>query len=194
MSKSLTELKAGFATFKANYTEKMHQLAGGQSPTTMIVSCADSRVDPAIILQCDPGDLFITRNVANIVPPYEADARHHGTSAALEFGICYLNIKHLIIWGHSNCGGINAYLNPDQLDHDDFLTSWVDVLTDDIRSDDVDCCAKKSLLNSRKNAMTFPWIKERVQSGALKVDLFFFDIEKAALEVYEQEQGEFILI
>src|SRR5580704_16823482 len=69
----------------------------GQQPQIMVVSCCDSRVDPAVILQCDPGDLFVVRNVANIIPPYEKDEAHHGTSAALEFGICFLNVEHLIL-------------------------------------------------------------------------------------------------
>ena len=81
-----------------------HLALRGQNPETMVVACCDSRVDPSLILQCDPGDLFVARNVANIIPPYECDEKHHGTSAALEFGICYLHVKHLIIFGHSQCG------------------------------------------------------------------------------------------
>ena len=94
----------GYQAFREKYAHGdnsvMRSLANeGQQPEVMIVSCCDSRVDPALILQCEPGDLFIVRNVANIVPPYEKDEAHHGTSAALEFGICYLNVKHLIIVG-----------------------------------------------------------------------------------------------
>ena len=82
----------------------------GQKPHAMVVSCCDSRVDPALILQCEPGDLFVVRNVANIIPPFEKDEAHHGTSAALEFGIRFLNVQHLILLGHSQCGGIQALL------------------------------------------------------------------------------------
>lgn len=110
MPKSLKELVKGYQSFREKYAEGdndfMKNLSEkGQSPETIVVACCDSRVDPALLLQCDPGDLFIVRNVANIVPPYEQDALHHGTSAALEFGICYLKAKNLVILGHSQCGG-----------------------------------------------------------------------------------------
>lgn len=198
MSKNLEELTVGYAVFREKYKKNapnlMPALAVAQSPKTMVISCCDSRVDPAMILQCDPGDLFVARNVANIVPPYEADAKHHGTSAAMEFAICYLNIEHLVIWGHSQCGGIYAFMDPSQLKQDDFLSKWVEVLNDDIRCDHVDDTAKKSLINSKKNCLTFPWIKERVDQGKLSIDLFFFDIESVNLEVYDAQADEFRLL
>ena len=198
MSKNLEELTVGYAVFREKYKKNapnlMPALAVAQSPKTMVISCCDSRVDPAMILQCDPGDLFVARNVANIVPPYEADAKHHGTSAAMEFAICYLNIEHLVIWGHSQCGGIYDFMDPSQLKQDDFLSKWVEVLNDDIRCDHVDDTAKKSLINSKKNCLTFPWIKERVDQGKLSIDLFFFDIESVNLEVYDAQADEFRLL
>src|SRR5271168_1065373 len=100
----------------------------GQQPQVMMVACCDSRVDPALILQCDPGDLFVVRNVANIVPPYEKDTVHHGTSAALEFGVCFLDVKHLILFGHSQCGGIDALINSDNVGKNDFITDWVNII------------------------------------------------------------------
>ena len=113
MKKSFKKIIQGYRAFRKKYAtghnSVMRHLANGQNPEIMVVACCDSRVDPALILQCDPGDLFIVRNVANIVPPYEADERHHGTSAALEFGICYLKVKHLIILGHSQCSGIRRF-------------------------------------------------------------------------------------
>src|SRR5579863_9197421 len=97
----------------------------GQKPEVMVVACCDSRVDPALILQCDPGDLFVVRNVANIIPPYENDEAHHGTSAALEFGISVLHVKHLILLGHSQCGGIQALLKTNGEPQNDFINNWV---------------------------------------------------------------------
>jgi carbonic anhydrase len=116
MESVLGKILKGYQSFREQYAHGdnsvMRYLAShGQNPEIMVVACCDSRVDPALILQCDPGDLFTIRNVANIIPPYEKDDLHHGTSAALEFGICYLHVEHLIIFGHSQCGGINALMN-----------------------------------------------------------------------------------
>ncbi len=109
MQKSFTKMLRGYQLFRKKYAlgdnSVMQYLSNyGQQPQIMVVSCCDSRVDPALILQCDPGDLFVVRNVANIIPPYEKDEAHHGTSAALEFGVCLLKVKHLILLGHSQCG------------------------------------------------------------------------------------------
>src|SRR5476651_1469906 len=106
MEKHLQKMIKGYQVFRQKYASGdhsvMHNLADlGQNPETMVVACCDSRVDPALILQCDPGDLFVVRNVANIIPPYEKDQGYHGTSAALEFGVCSLEVKHLILLGHS---------------------------------------------------------------------------------------------
>lgn len=157
----------------------------GQKPQAMVVSCCDSRVDPALILQCDPGDLFITRNVANIVPPYEIDAAHHGTSAALEFGICFLKVEHLILLGHSQCGGIQALLSNDGSNQNDFITSWVSLIdTEGLDSEHVDDCAKSALQQSYQNCMTFPWIREKIAQKQLVIHLWFFDIETGQIFTY----------
>jgi len=109
MDKTFNKLVSGYHAFRKKYVSEdnntMERLAHhGQRPAIMVIACSDSRVDPAMILQCEPGDLFVVRNVANIVPPYENDGGSHGTSSALEYGVCYLNVKHLIIMGHSQCG------------------------------------------------------------------------------------------
>src|SRR5436190_22865279 len=125
MKDSIQKIRLGYQEFRNKYVlgdrSVMKFLSHyGQKPKIMVVACCDSRVDPALILQCMPGDLFVVRNVANIVPPYEKDEAHHGTSAALEFGICFLKVKHLILLGHSQCGGIQALLNNDDLQQNDF--------------------------------------------------------------------------
>src|SRR4029078_4671908 len=162
MQQSFNKILHGYQTFREIYAKSnstmMQQLAQGQNPEIMIVACCDSRVDPALILQRDPGELFVVRNVANIVPPYEKDEMHHGTSAALEFGVCYLNVEHIIILGHSQCGGIDALLNEADLHQNDFISNWVSLIkpltTERL---DQDTCAKQALLQSRLNCMTFPW-------------------------------------
>lgn len=190
MEKPFNEVIQGYLTFKDKYVTGdnsiMEHLAyEGQSPEIMIVSCCDSRVDPAIILQCEPGDLFITRNVANIVPPFEADMMHHGTSAALEFGVCYLNVKHLIILGHSQCGGINAILHEETLSkQNDFITNWVSLVKPTESVKDVDTLAKKALFTSYENCMSFPWIVDRVSQKKLAIHLWYFDIKSGEMLAY----------
>lgn len=197
MEKSFQRVIQGYKDFRQKYASNavplMQQLAEwGQHPSFMFVACCDSRVDPAILVQCHPGDIFIARNIANIVPPYEKDDLHHGTSAALEFGLCYLNVKHLIIMGHSECGGIAAFLDASELHQNDFIGNWTSLIeVDKSKVNDNDQCAKLALLASYKNALTFPWLKERFESGDLKIHLWFFDISSATIETYDFEEKQF---
>lgn len=196
MEKFLAKILQGHKEFHEKYVNGndaiMQQLSDfGQQPQMMVVSCCDSRVDPALILQCDPGDLFVVRNVANIVPTYEKDEFHHGTSAALEFGICYLNVKHLVILGHSQCGGIQALMKSESLSQNDFIGNWV-ALIDKPASGDVDECSQKALLQSYQHALTFPWIKERVENGTLLMHLWFFNIKEGEIYQYSNSDDAFI--
>ena len=195
MKRTLKKILTGYLSFRKRYASGkksiMHQLAKqGQRPEIMFIACCDSRVDPSLILQCDPGDLFVVRNVANIVPPYECDEKHHGTSAALEFGICYLNVKHLIIFGHSQCGGINALINGDALKQNDFITNWVSLITE-AKTNDSDTCAKNALTHSYENALTFPWIKERIKNNTLVIHRWFFDITSSEIFVFDIEKNNY---
>ena len=182
----------GYGVFRKKYTvgdnAVMRCLAdSGQKPQVMIVSCCDSRVDPALILQCNPGDLFVVRNVANIIPPYQKDEVLHGTSAALEFGICLLNIKHLILLGHSQCGGINALLNSQNLLQNDFITKWVSsIKVAGSKVSNPDEYAKLGLTRSYKNCLTFPWIKEKVDTQELTIHRWFFDIKTGQIFTYSE--------
>ena len=188
---------AGYSKFKekyaAGFNNDMRRLAiEGQMPETMVIACADSRVDPAVILQCDPGDIFVVRNVANIVPPYQKDDGMHGVSAALEFGVCYLNVKNIIILGHTQCGGINAMLNADSLKQNDFITDWMSAINMDIGSmSDVDDCAKQALTYSEKNCMSYPWIKERNDQKELAIHLWFFDIKQGEILTHSHDSHDF---
>jgi len=163
----------------------------GQQPDVMVVACCDSRVDPALILQCDPGDLFVVRNVANIVPPYEKDARHHGTSAALEFGICFLKVKHLVLLGHSQCGGIQALIDNSRLQQNDFITNWVSQVKIEDKLKTADDYAKYSLQQSYQNCLTFPWIAERVDKKTLRVHQWFFDIKSGQIFMYAAQEKDY---
>lgn len=193
MEKSFIKVLEGYKSFREKYAlgdnSIMQCLSNyGQQPQIMIVSCCDSRVDPALILQCDPGDLFVVRNVANIVPPYEKDELHHGTSAALEFGIQYLQVKHLILLGHSQCGGIQALLEHNE-NQSDFIKSWVSIVrTPDFNPQDLDNCAKLALNQSYKNCLTFPWIKDKIIKKKLIIHLWYFDIKTGKIFTYNYKQ------
>lgn len=165
----------------------------GQKPQIMVVSCCDSRVDPALILQCDPGDLFVVRNVANIIPPYERDGTYHGTSAALEFGVCFLKVEHLVLLGHSQCGGIQALLNTDASNPNDFITNWVSIIKKkpSLHVQDEDEYARAALHISHQNCLSFPWIRERVEQGTLLIHLWFFDIKAGQIFNYCDETKDF---
>lgn len=196
MEKSLIKILKGYQVFRSKYahgdTSVMQYLSHyGQQPKIMVVACCDSRVDPALILQCDPGDLFVVRNVANIIPPYEKDEAHHGTSAALEFGICFLGVKHLILLGHSQCSGIQTLLNSDT-SKNDFITSWVSLIkTDHCQSKDGDEYAKLALHQSHQNCLTFPWINEKVAQKELNIHLWFFDIKMGKIFTYSDSSKEY---
>jgi len=187
----------GYQVFREKYAlgdqSIMRSLSDeGQQPNIMVVACCDSRVDPALILQCDPGDLFVVRNVANIVPPYEKDEFHHGTSAALEFGICVLQVKHLILLGHSQCGGVQARLHAKSVTQNDFISNWVSLIkTDNAQTQSVDDCAKQALKHSRQNCMTFPWIKEAVIQKHLNIHLWFFDIKAGQIFTYSDATDQY---
>lgn len=199
MKRSFEKIVAGYKTFRARYSkdrESLMKLLGtrGQNPEIMVIACSDSRVDPAILLQCDPGDLFVVRNIANIVPPYEKDDFHHGTSAALEFGVCYLGVKHLIILGHSSCAGIQVKTNSLALQQNDFISNWIDqiaVCADSVGAD-VDGYAKASLLWSHENCLTFPWLKQRIVNNELKSHLWYLDIATAQIYEYDFNSKQYL--
>ncbi|TAK73476.1 MAG: carbonic anhydrase [Gammaproteobacteria bacterium] len=197
MLNSFTKILSGYQLFRKKYAlsdnSVMQYLSNyGQKPQIMVVSCCDSRVDPALILQCDPGDLFVVRNVANIIPPYEKDEAHHGTSAALEFGICFLKVKHLILLGHSQCGGIQVLCDHQDSNSNDFITNWVSLIkTQHKAPQDADDYAKLALHHSLQNCLTFPWIKEKVTQQELTIHLWFFDVKKGQIFTYSDAQQEY---
>jgi carbonic anhydrase len=190
MENSIIKLLNGYRTFRNKYATGdqtiMESLSHhGQKPEFMIVACCDARVDPALILQCDPGELFVVRNVANIIPPYEKDGMHHGTSAALEFGVCHLQIKHLILLGHSQCGGIATLVQPNK-HKDDFITDWVTIVKNELNfTTDTDKYAQRALKFSLQNCLTFPWLAKRTEQGLLRIHLWYFDIKTGTIFTYD---------
>ncbi|MEI7580975.1 MAG: carbonic anhydrase [bacterium] len=200
MKKSLKKMLEGYQAFRERYalgdSSVMQYLSRhGQRPEIMVVACCDSRVDPALILQCDPGDLFVVRNVANIIPPYTTDVAFKGTSAALEFGVRLLKVEHLILLGHTQCGGLEAALNQAEVAHTDFIKNWVSLIRTDYCSGYAsDEFAKIALKQSYRNCFTFPWIAEAVAAGELFIHLWLFDIEKGEIFTFSKETKEYAVL
>lgn len=201
------KLIAGFKRFRErHFAENRVQYQDlaefGQTPTALVVSCCDSRVDPALVLDCAPGDLFVIRNVANLVPPSENQGNFHGTSAALEFGVCDLKIPHIIVFGHAQCGGIHALLEGGVAKDDSFIAEWMGIADAARKYVEVEyanasskvrhrACEQQAILVSLNNLMTFSWIRERVQHGELVLHGWYFDIESGDLLAYDPATQQF---
>ncbi len=182
----------GFDRFRRRYfsgeRNVYETLREGQSPSTLIVACSDSRVDPAIVLDADPGDLFTVRNVANLVPPREAGGGHHGVSAALEFGVRVLRVRHIVVMGHAKCGGIRALLEGTE---GEFVTRWMSIASEAraevIESSGHDPSHRERALEfaamrlSLRNLRGFPWIREALDQGRLDLHAWYFDLEVGEL-------------
>ena len=155
----------------------------------MLIACSDSRADPQMIFDARPGELFVARNVANLVPPYGPDSHHHGTSAALEFGVRVLKVEHIVVMGHAMCGGIHALLHGAPDEAGDFVAHWVNIaeraklralhFPPEKRQD---YCEHELVRLSLENLMTFPWVREPVAAGKLALHGCFFDIRSGILE------------
>ncbi len=160
----------------------------GQRPAAMVIACSDSRVDPAMIFGTGPGEMFVVRNVANLVPPYAPDGAYHGTSAALEFGVRTLEVSELIVLGHAMCGGVRLLLEGGE-DGTDFIGSWVRIAqTARARvlachpADPQTACEEETVRLSLANMRTFPWVAEREADGRLSLHGAMFDIRTGILQ------------
>lgn len=195
--KSLLE---GYQRFRETHWQKYREVfealaTRGQSPSAIVIACSDSRVDPQLIFDAGPGEIFVVRNVANLVPPYAPDSDNHGTSAALEFAVRNLGVRHVIVMGHSSCGGIRALLQADAGYETDFIGPWM-AIAGAARARALEhahhdpeaaqtLCEHESLRISLANLLTFPWIRERVEDGRLQIHGWHFDIETAELTAVE---------
>jgi len=175
----------------------------GQAPRIMVVACCDARVDPAIVLDCAPGDLFVIRNVANLVPPAESrNSGRHGTSAALEFGVRNLGVEHIIVLGHAHCGGIRSLFSGSGVESDSYINSWMR-MAEEVHAgvlhdlpgaspqQQMTACEQRAILVSLGNLMTFPWVRERIENGALALHGWYFDIEHGQLLQYNPASRAF---
>ena len=164
-------------------------LASGQKPHTLVVACSDSRADPALIFDAAPGELFVVRNVANLVPPYQPDGQLHGVSAALEFGVRALEVSRIVVMGHAYCGGVHAMLNGAPDTCGDFVAPWVAQATPVVRlicesfpAEETERLAEETVVRlSLENLRTFPWIAEREKAGDLTLVGLHFGIADGVL-------------
>ncbi len=174
---------------------------GGQQPRAMVITCADSRVDPSMIFDTSPGELFVIRNVASLVPPYAPDAAHHGTSAALEFGVRVLGVQDLLVMGHALCGGVRALLEGTPPEASDFVAQWMAMaepakqrtLAHADKAEWQLRCEQETVKLTLDTLLTFPWIAERVAAGRLLLHGAHFDIRSGALSVLG-EDAEFAAV
>lgn len=192
----IDRLIAGFKSFRETYYEKQPDfyrslVEKGQKPDVMVIACSDSRVNPSIIAKAEPGELFIVRNVANLVPPYEPDSHYHGTSAAIEFAVRDLNVEHIIVLGHSHCGGIRCLCEGhEDAKNREFIDGWMSIV-EQARDDSLKGEAqlrnveREAVKVSLDNLLTFPWVKRRVEDGRLKLHGWLFDLEAGELLAHE---------
>jgi carbonic anhydrase len=202
---NMQDLLDGYHRFCESYfTEDnplQKKLSRAQHPKILVIACSDSRVDPAIILQASPGDLFIVRNVANIVPPmYKPQSSQHGVSAAIEFAVKQLSIRHILVLGHSHCGGIRALLNEEKDDDDVFITPWISIIKKaktvakhqhDTEKDRANCCEQEGIKISLNNLMSFPFVKESVEAKKLQLHGWHYHIDTGELCCFNAKKNCF---
>ena len=203
---STEKLLDGFKRFHKQYfrddSRLYDSMKNGQPAKIMMIACCDSRVDPAILTDCGPGDLFIVRNVANIVPPCENEGHFHGTSAALEFAVNYLKVDNIIVMGHANCSGIQVLWEDDGQPHSQFIQPWVSIAdrakkkvliekAELTKVEQLRACEQESILVSLENLLTFKCIKKRLDQGKLTLHGWYFDVRQGELLSYQPENDAF---
>lgn len=203
----ILKLMVGFRKFHQKYFESenevYHRLSTtGQGPKTLIIGCSDSRVDPAMITSASPGELFIVRNVANLVPPYETGGGFHGVSAAIEFAVVNLQVENVIVLGHRQCGGVRALMLNEQTKQDGFVGQWMRIATNAKErvlarhsGEDAESLCRhgelESIVTSLSNLRTFPFVEEAIEKREMVVMGIYFDLELGQLLAYDDEQGDF---
>jgi len=205
-----TDMLDGYRRFRntgwTQQRERWDELAEGQSPSVMVIACSDSRVDPAQIFDTSPGQIFVVRNVAALVPPFETNPGHHGVSAALEFAVQVLKVSEIVVMGHGKCGGCKAALSQELKDappgEGGFIANWIDMLDeardnviarfgDDRGHDAHRAMEQEGVKVSLANLRTFPCVRAKERSGELKLIGSFFAIADGQLHLLDENTGEF---
>ncbi len=201
---TIQQLLDGYRRFRGDYLPRFRrrfaQLAQeGQSPPAMVISCCDSRVDPAWIFDAGPGELFVLRNVANLVPPYAPDGDYHGTSAAIEFAVRSLQVRSIVVMGHGGCGGVRALLD-DQPAGGEFISAWMDIAAPARAAAQAQggeagglqrACEHEVVRTSLRNLRSFPWVAAAEAEGRLALHGAWFDVAEGTLLWLPEPEGEF---
>jgi len=201
-------LVEGYRAFRdgrlAREQDRYRELAEiGQSPEVMVIGCSDSRVSPEVIFDARPGELFVVRNVANIVPPYQPDGQAHGVSAALEFGVVALKLKHIVVLGHARCGGVKAFAeDAEPLSPGDFIGKWMRLMAPAAGKvgsrgalswpDYLTRLEQANVANSLDNLLTFPRLRQRVEGRLLALHGAYFGVAAGELSVRDEATGAFM--
>ncbi|MDH6261748.1 carbonic anhydrase [Bradyrhizobium sp. BR13661] len=202
--KQLIEGHRAFATHRLPGEQNRYRELSlrGQSPEIMVIGCCDSRVSPEVIFDVGPGEIFVVRNIANLVPVHQPDAYAHGVSAALEYAVTVLQIKHIVVLGHAQCGGIRAFVDKTEpLTPGDFIGRWMQTLTkpgETIEQNELESVQqftsrveKAAVLRSLDNLMTFPFVRQRVEDAHVHLHGAYFGVAEGALFVLDKETREF---
>src|SRR5215470_7219778 len=174
----------------------------GQSPEVMVIGCCDSRVSPEVIFDAGPGELFVVRNIANLVPVYQPDSGAHGVSAALEYAVSVLRVKHIVVLGHAQCGGIRAFVDKiEPISPGDFIGKWmamfikpgevVEQREHESMQDFVTRIEKAAVFRSLENLMTFPFVRARVEAGELQLHGAYFGVAEGTLFILDKATKQF---
>jgi carbonic anhydrase len=198
-------LRAGYAKFRefkyARHSQRYMRLAvEDQNPRTMVIACCDSRAAPETIFDASAGELFVVRNVANLVPPYAPDSGRHSTSAALEFAVHSIGVQHIVIMGHSQCGGVHAAMTDmSPLSRGDFIGKWMADVKDVVDAVPVphDCSTheqhtaveRASVVHSLENLRSFPWIAQLEDRGEISLHATWFNVALGELHVLNETSG-----
>lgn len=209
MASEINNLINGYKIFHKKYFQEHSALFNelflyGQQPKILFIACCDSRVDPAIVTSSKPGEIFVVRNIANLVPPYQEDGGYHGISAALEFAVQVLSVHHIVIFGHSQCGGIASLFNNKNstVVKKSFIETWMEIAEPAYKKIDekysnvsqqekITLCEQESLCNSLKNLETFAWIKEKIKNNTLTTHAWYFDLATGVIKTFNKDKNIF---
>jgi carbonic anhydrase len=207
-NRDILKLALGFRKFRERYFAETTTLydklnTQGQSPKTLVIGCSDSRVDPALLCSASPGDIFVIRNVANLVPPYDESAKgYHGVSSAIEFAVVNLKVSNVVILGHSQCGGIQALVSPQESRADGFVNQWMSIAAsarekvfaeypNATNEELCSHCEKEAIVASLANLKTFPFVQDTIKERSLAIFPLFFDLENGQLLEYSETEAAF---
>jgi carbonic anhydrase len=203
-----SHLLDGYRSFRSGRLpqeqDRYRELAeSGQSPEVMVIGCCDSRVSPEVIFDARPGELFVVRNVANLVPPYAPDGAYHGVSAALEFAVGALHVQDIVVLGHAHCGGVRAFTQErEPLSPGDFIGKWMSLIAPAADKagprnatspeDYLGRLERASVVNSLDNLMTFPRLAKLIERGTVATHGAYFGVATGELSVLDRATGEFV--